>query len=219
MLLLRTLTSGLSRIALIYVAVFISVSCASSGEKHDEQKAEMKQPVSRKMSPDAGATIESKQVAAQSNAPFVTEVKFARGSSALNSEMRRRIEKIFKQATEIGAPDEITVFAWADEEYPAETAPALPDSAQKIAQARARTVSDFLKHLSSKTSVKTIEMTSRPSGLGASLGLGDTRLKEMFEQAGIRQANADGSDGKPGTAANTAAPKASKAVAMITLKR
>ena len=206
-------------------AVISIVSCAHS-EKHEEQEVAAKQPISMKPAPDAGASIETKQVAAEANAPFVTEVAFKKGSSELSREMVKRLDKIYTQAIRVGEIGEIMSFAWSDQEYPSEGA--LPEPARELADRRNAAVEAALRKLGA-ASLDRITMTEKPSGLKKSLNLGDTRNKAMFAQAGIRtddgSSNAFGSNTAPNTDAGssgknkTASPKAGKAVVMIKLKR
>ena len=201
--------SGLLRIGAIYLAVVLMASCAH-GEKHEEQAKEAKQPISQKVSPDAGASIETKQVAAESNAPFVTEVSFAKGKSALSKEMQARLTKLYAQATKIGEISEIQSFAWSDEEYPGENSPALPAAAHSLAESRNKVIKDYFAKTDSKVKVNGVTMTERPSGLKEKLNLGDTKRKAMFEDAGVQ----DSSGGN-----KAASAKKSKAVVMLTLKK
>ena len=206
--LLSAFISGLGRIALIYIFSLILVSCAH-GQKHEEQAKAAAQPVSQKISPDAGASIESKQVAAESNAPYVTEIKFAKRQAALSKEMKARLQKIYAQAAAVGQVDVVESFAWSDQDYPGESAPALPKADRALAESRNAAIAQELKHLGSKATFKPVTMTERPSGLNEKLGLGDTRLKKMFEEAGITT----------GAKNKEAPPKKSRAVVMITLKK
>ncbi len=206
---LLDIISGLLRIGAIYLVVVLMASCAH-GEKHEEQEKEAKQPISQKASPDAGASMETKQVAAESNAPFVTEVSFAKGKAALSKEMQARLTKLYAQATQIGQISEIRSFAWSDDEYPAENAPALPASAHALAESRNKAINDYFSKQGTKVKLNSVTMTERPSGLKEKFNLGDTKQKAMFEDAGVQDS---------GGGNKAASAKKSKAVVMLTLKK
>ena len=122
--------------------------------------------------------------------------------------MRARVEKIFEQASKVGKIGEIDSFAWSDVEYPADGA-ALPAAANGLAENRNSAIAEAFNSFGNKAKLSKVEMTKRPSGVGSKLGLGDTKLKTLFADAGIQSGDAN----KHATA------KASKAVVMIVLKK
>jgi len=190
------------------ILLLLVLSACSHEEKRPEEKTE-KVPVSLNPAPDAGASIETKQVAAESNAPFSTEIRFKKGASSLSKESKARLDKVLKQALKTGSVDEIEAYTWADQEYPGEKAKKLPPKAHDLAQARGEAIRSYFEKSGVKDKVKIITMTERPEGLTKTLKLGDTHEKETFAETGVGT-----TDSK-----KAATPKASRAAVMIILKK
>jgi hypothetical protein len=199
------------RTHLVLSAVLIALSaCAHKDPKRPEEKTEAP-PVSMNPAPDAGASMETKQVAAESNAPFSTEVRFQKRSSTLSRESAGRLAKILGEALKVGAVDEIDAYVWSDQEYPGQQAKKLPPKEHDLAQSRGQMIQSYFENQKPelKGKVKIITMTEQPEGLAKTLNLGETRDKKMFAESGINTTDKN----------KKAAPKASRAAVMILLKK
>jgi hypothetical protein len=189
------------------IGILICAGCAHKDERPEERTEPV--PVSLNPAPDAGASIETKQAAAQANAPFSTEIVFRKGQSILSKESANRLKKLVASARKIGEIDEIQAYTWSDQEYPGEQAKKLPAKQQNLAVARGEAIRSYFAKVGLESALKVITMTERPSGLEARFKTGDTREKEAFAATGVST-----TDQK-----TTAAPKASRAAVMIVLKR
>jgi uncharacterized protein YceK len=190
--------------------IVVLLSGCGSAQKRPEEKIAPKTAVSNNPAPDAGASMETKQVAAELDAPFSTEIQFSVKSAALSKESRGRLEKILREAKAAGHVEQIEVYAWSDKEYPGEASPQLLPADHALADARAKAIQSFYAHNDAglKSKINTILMTEKPSGLKASLNLGDTSKKAAFVESGIRTT----------AKMTTAAAKKSRASVMIRLK-
>jgi SpoVK/Ycf46/Vps4 family AAA+-type ATPase len=198
----------------ISILLFAFLAACSHGEKKQDERPEQrteKIPVSLNPAPDAGASMETKQVAAQSAAPFSTEIRFKKGQSALSNESKARLKKLIASARKIGQINEIHAYAWSDEEYPGEQAKKLPPKSHNLAVARGSAIQNYFASVDGDLGkkVEVITMTERPEGLSEKLKLGDTHEKELFADTGVST-----TDKK-----TTADPKASRAAVMVILKR
>jgi hypothetical protein len=186
------------------------VACSSSGKKTEaENPKEAGLPVSKKSAPDAGASIEAKQLAAQQQAPFVTELNFEKGESHLSHEAKARVTKILKQAGEKGQIEQVKLISWADNEYPSVHTKVLPEKEKNLADSRNREIESFIASKGETTPViEKFNMAERPGALAEMVGTENARLKGTLEKAGI-----------PNTDTSVKSPsKASKAIVMVILR-
>ena len=141
-------TTYLLRLMLLLVPVLsiAIISSCSHDEKRPEEKIEPKLPVSANPAPDAGASMETKQVAAESNAPFTTEIRFNKKSSTLSKESTGRLAKILREALAIGAVDGIDTYVWSDQEYPGKMAKKLPPKSHDLATSRGQMIQSYFEN-------------------------------------------------------------------------
>lgn len=194
----------------VLLLLILFAACAHEKPSEHPEAAEAPPKVAANPSPDAGSSMESKQVAAESNAPFVTEILFKKGASTLSKEARSRLRKLLKDVSDVSRVDEVDAFAWSDHEYPGDQTAALPPAEHDLAKARGDAIVRFIETSEPKLKgkVKVITMTERPSGLNKALSMGDTREKKLFQEAGINTTDKN----------KHATPKASHASVMILLK-
>ena len=198
-----------STLALASLALF---ACAHGNDKKGEAEhpKEAELPVAKKSAPDAGSSIEAKQVAAEEEATYVAEIKFPKTKSTLTANDKERLKKIFDQAAAKGQIEDIKSVAWADSEYPSVHTKKLPTAERLLADHRNQAIETYFKELNGKTASKfsAYNMAERPNAVAEMLGTPNARIKKSLEVAGIP--NTDTSNKTPS--------KASKAIVMIILK-
>ncbi|MGZ5279186.1 MAG: hypothetical protein ACXWC9_04545 [Pseudobdellovibrionaceae bacterium] len=153
-------------------------------------------------------SIEAKQLAAEQEAPFVTEVTFKKGSSVLTPDAKQRLETLFKRVQSDQTVEEVKVITWADEEYPAASTKSLSKGQKEVAEDRNKELKRYLNNKNSDLKVSAYNMAERPSAFTNFLGTSDSRIKKSLESAGIPTTEAK----------NKATAKASKAIVMLIMK-
>lgn len=158
--------------------------------------------------PANSTSIQAEQVAAEEQASYVEEVKFAEGSFELKAEPQRRLAKLVQKARRLGTIQDFKVIAWADEEYPSVHTKVLSDDQRKLAEERSQGLKTFLHGLDQNASVHTYNMAERPNALGELVGTSNSRIKTSLEVAGI-----------PNTDSNVKSPaKAARAIVLVVVK-
>lgn len=204
---------------IITMAIAASLGACASSEKKTEGKKESAKaatkkeevaPIAAKKAPDAGSSIEAKEVAAEEQATFVTEIQFPKKKMALTAEDKAKLKKIFEQARVRGQVADIKSVAWADSEYPSVHTKKLSKAQITLAQNRNSSIENYFKSLNEATGSKfsSYNMAERPDAVSTLLGTANARIKKSLEVAGIP--NTDTSVKNPS--------KASKAIVMIILK-
>jgi hypothetical protein len=191
---------------LVMVAVWFAAQLtACAHEAQQEAKAE---PQREKIAAAAGPSIEAKQVAAEEQAPYVTEIQFKKGKKALNAHDRKQIDKVIRDAKTHGEISDIKVVTWADEEYPSVNTKKLSSRQVKLADRRNGEIKSYIQSLDKKAGIQTYNMAERPGALSQLLSTPNSRIKRALEVAGI-----------PNTDSSVKTPaKASKSIVMIILK-
>lgn len=156
-------------------------------------------------------SMEAKQLAAEQESSYVTEVTFAKGSADLNADAKRRLETLFKKVRNDHPIEEVKIISWADEEYPADKRKTLSDGQKEVADNRNESLKNYIKDKSSDWKIETHSMAERPSAFSQFLGASDARIKKSLESAGIPTTEQKGK-GKGKVS------KASKAIVMVMLK-
>ncbi len=133
-----------------------------------------------------GASIEAKQVAAQSGSSFVTEFAFPTKSKALSADAKRKLTKVLadSQADPKTEVDTVKLIVWADQEYPSVHTKELPEAQVKLAQERGDTVAKWLNN-NNVGDIEVVNMAKRPGMLSDLFGSEDHRIKKALEVAGI----------------------------------
>ncbi len=157
--------------------------------------------------PAAQASIEAKQVAAEQESPFVTEIQFKKGSTTLTKDSQKQLETLLKRAESAKALDSVKVVTWADQEYPSSQQKSLSKNEKDLVKKRNDSIKDFFKKKDSHLKVDEISMAERPNALTEMLGGDDARIKKSLEVAGI-----------PTTGSDKGRSRASKSIVMLILK-
>lgn len=158
--------------------------------------------------PASQTSIEAKQVAAEQEAHFVTEISFKKGSKQLSETSREKLEHLLEKAQKAAPVDEIKAIAWADEEYPANKKKNLSKGQKELAQDRSKEIERFFEGRNKDLKVETYNMAERPSAFSEFMQTEGARLKDSLETSGIQT-----TDKK-----TSASSKSSKAIVMIVLK-
>lgn len=159
--------------------------------------------------PTTQASMEAKQLGAEQQTPYVTELEFDKGSSKLNSASQLKLERLLSRVQANENVDSIKVISWADQEYPTESSKGLPDSQKKLAENRNETIKNFVEKINDGLSVDTLSMAERPNEFAEFLGSEDARIKKSLETSGISLS---------GSSTEQAKSKVSKAIVMLMLK-
>lgn len=183
--------------ALLALAACSSTPTDVKNTAHGEQK------------PASQASIEAKQVAAEQEAPYVTEISFKKGSKDLTKASQEKIEALMKRASQDKEVKTVKVVSWADQEYPGDEKKTLPKDQKELAKNRNEEIKNFLERAKSDLKVETYSMAERPSALNDFLGTDGARIKESLEKTGIATTDKQ-------NAMTTS--KASKAMVMLVLK-
>ncbi|WP_374029235.1 hypothetical protein [Bdellovibrio bacteriovorus] len=189
---------------LAVILLSVVVGCASS--KKDESPAEQAPEVKKQTQKKAPTvSIESKQLAAEEETPFVTEFSFKKGSADLSQTAKNEIESLIKKAEKKGKIEEIKVISWADEEYPSVHTKKLSTAERNIANNRNKSIESFVNDFPLDAKVSTYSMAERPNILKDVISTSDARIKKSLETAGI-----------PNTDTSVKVPaKASKAIVIV----
>jgi outer membrane protein OmpA-like peptidoglycan-associated protein len=133
----------------------------------------------------ANTSPEMKQVAQDTEASDVTEVGFTRGRADLTPAAKTAIRNALIDARQKGSIDNVKVVAWSDRAYPSEHEPKLSKLQRDLADARARTIKDFIARNESGFSIDTYNMAERSNAFQRMLGTSDVRVKRSLEKVNV----------------------------------
>ena len=199
-----------SSVVIFATAIGLSACAQNSKKGEAEHPINADAPASKKSAPDAGSSIEAKQLAATEQATYVTEISFAKKKSTLSKEDEAKLKKIYEQAKKVGTVGEIKEISWSDSEFPSVNTKKLPDAELKLARDRNEAITQFYKKAAADPAIviKGYSMAERSGSLSALLGSDDAKIKKSLEVAGIP--NTDTS--------SKVNAKASKSIVMVFLK-
>lgn len=185
----------------VSLAVFWFMACAHTDNKPEPHKAPPP--------PAAGTSIEAKELAAEEQAPYVTEFKFRKGEKILSAADMDRVKKFLDEAKAHGEITGIQIISWADKEYPAKPTKHLSLDQVTLAKDRANTVAAVFHGLDKDLKIETLNMADRPSRFAEWFDTKNAQVKNALEAAGIPH---DGGQAK-------SPPKASHAIVLLMLKK
>jgi hypothetical protein len=151
---------------------------------------------------------ESRNLAAEQNASYVTEVTFEQKSSSLDKGARDNLIELLNRAKASGKIEAIKVLSWSDLDYPSHKHGTLPKGQAHLAEQRAEQIKGFLKGMDESFSVDTFNMAERPSSVSKLLNTENAKIKKSLEVAGIAHHEDD----------RQLPSKSGKAVVMVILK-
>lgn len=163
------------------VSVFFIVVFAGCSTKPAEPEA----PKNAPPAPAAGASIEAKQMAAEQEALFVSEISFAKGASRLDDKAKSKLQEMIGQAERAGTIDAVHIVTWADREYPSPQTKKLSKREQDLVKARNTQLEEFFETMPGKMKVVSHSMAERPGVFKDFWGGDDVRIKKSLEAAGI----------------------------------
>ena len=134
---------------------------------------------------------ESKQIAAEESAAYVTELSFERDSSRLDGDSRQKLDEILKRAKSSGRIDDVKVISWSDLEYPSEKRGKRSEAQGRLAEQRADRIRDYLKKSDKSLDIHTFNMAKRPNSLARLFKTDDSRIKKSMENAGLDRERRD----------------------------
>ncbi len=151
---------------------------------------------------------ESRQVAVQESASYVTDLSFDEGSAKLSSSDRSKLDEIISKAKYGGRIDDVKVISWSDAEYPSLKKGKLSKAQGSLAERRAENIKNYLKGLDRSLDIDTFNMAEQPGSLSKLFKTENSKIKKSLETAGI--AHDDGDD--------RYSAKAGKSTVMVILK-
>lgn len=156
----------------------------------------------------AAPSIEAKQLAAENEASYVTELTFRKGKNQLSPDAHTQLSQVLDQARAHGQIQDVKVISWADSEYPSANSRALSAGQRKLATRRNDEIKRFLKNMDRDVNVTTYNMAERPGAVSELFSTSNAHIKKSLEVAGI-----------PNTGTRVKLPaKASKSIVMVILK-
>ncbi len=144
-------------------------------------------------------------------ANMVSEVTFNEGESTLTEGARTDLDEIINSAKASGIISEVKIAAWADREYPKINKKA-KRSDNRLAQARAQTLRDYLSEKQNINTINSYNMTQRPNSLQRFLKTPTADMKATFENTGASPTSTEE------TGIFNQKSQTSKAVIMVYLK-
>ena len=132
------------------------------------------------------ASIEAKQLAAQTGSSEVIELTFPVRGAKLSKNSNQRITQFIKKAQGQNPEqiESVKVIAWADEEYPSIHTKELSAGQKELAAARGEALKKRLEDLK-VSSIEVINMAERPSVFQTWFQTSDHRIKKALETSGI----------------------------------
>lgn len=130
-----------------------------------------------------GQTIVS-AAASELNAQDFVEIEFAQGSSLLSEQAKVQLSAVVSKALQEGSIDKITVFSWADADYPSQNRKTLPRAQRRLAELRSLAISEFLSY-EKNLRTENHNMAMRPSLFERWFDSKDQKAKQSFLAAGI----------------------------------
>jgi hypothetical protein len=181
-----------------FLATFVFLSCQSRTPKPPVPNRQVHTYTGIESS---ASSIESKQLAAEEETNFITEVNFYKQSSTVTKDAENEIKKMIKDAVQEGNIDKIKLVTWADSEYPSVHNDSLPKKERILAERRNESLEKMIHTIDGTIHVEKISMAERPSWTKKVLGSDEVKLKESLETGGIP--NTDTSIKIPGAASKS----------------
>lgn len=194
----------LKKILMALVLLFCAACAHKESEPNHKPEVHKAPPP-----PTAGASIEAKELAAEEQAPYVTEFKFRKGEKILSAADTSRIKKFLDEAKKHGEITGIQIVSWADKEYPQKPTKHLSLDQVTLAKDRGDTIATAFRGLDKDLKIETLNMADRPSRFAEWFDTKNAQIKSALEAAGIPH---DGGKAK-------SPPKASHAIVLLTLKK
>jgi hypothetical protein len=162
------------------------IACNSKPKNMTEDSGQTTTGQSSAESPNLDSvSMQAKQIAAEQEARNVAEVTFDEGSSELSESAKKQIASLLNTAKTEGQIEEVKVISWSDQAYPRQGQPELPKSQERIAEARNKSIQNFIRSQNKDVPVELHSMARRPSSVSKLWGSDDARIKKSLESAGI----------------------------------
>ena len=184
------------------VALLILNACATGNTVEHAKLDDLPPDVASKE--EAGkdqVSIEAKLAGAQLGTPYVTEVKFTRGSINLALAELKKMERAYAYAAKTSTPTKTTIVVWSDSEAATEQSGDLSKEDIQLAQDRGESILKYLSFHQLGKSSRIVNMAQRPTELRKFLKTRGARVQEALESSG------------------NASQKASKAILLIATRK
>lgn len=159
----------------------------------------------------SAAGMKSQDAATMLGAAYVKEISFDKNSFNLTGAQKIEIRETVNQAAEAGKIDQIKVLAWSDKEYPSKEGKQGRDD-NKLAKNRMKELKLFLNEDLKVMTIKTYNMTQRPTALQKFFHTTSEKVKNTTEFAGAAPTAED-------TGIFDSRAQASKGIIMIFMKK
>lgn len=189
----------------VTLSLVVLCGCSSTPEAVGNQAQGESQPTTQ-------ASIQAKQIAAEQEALYVVEFRFAKADVDLNGDAKKKLDRVLSEFKNSKQPREVKVVSWADAEYPAKADRKLSKAAQELADRRAEAVAAYLAPQLPKVDVERHNMAVRSGAFADLLRTGDARIKNSLERAGIAT-----TETVRGESESSSAPKAGRCIVMFVL--
>lgn len=144
---------------------FILLGCGSQKPKEEPIIYSKDNPEVNTTNPEA-PSITAKELAAELGSNLVTEIHYSKNSAKLNKKERKRLKKLYKEATNNQQIKSVQILSWSDKEYP--TNKELEPVQESLAESRADKIEKFLATMDKNLTFKQINM-AKPLNTATSL--------------------------------------------------
>ena len=160
------------------ILAFLIIGCASKEPKEEPIVYSKDAPEVNTPNPKS-PSITAKQLAAEKGSTFVTELRFQKGSAALNRIDKKKLNKTYQKALQSDSAKVVEIISWADKEYPKEKS--LPIADQRLAETRFQAIKSYLKEVDPELSIKEVNMSKRPAKLTGLVNTYEADVKKSME--------------------------------------
>jgi len=131
----------------------------------------------------ANVSSETEQASQLLGAKMVSEISFEEGKSSLTEASKEEIKALVASARQSGNIGEVKLAVWADREYPTKDTKASKGDV-KLADERAKALTNYLKKDLKVESVSSYNMTERPNALQKFVKTPTEKVKSTMEATG-----------------------------------
>ncbi len=162
----------------------LSVSCST---KAPEDPGKASPPKTPKIveGEGKGVSFDAKQLANEMESSYVSEIRFAKGTTELTAEAKKSLTSVIEQAKRNDSLAKAILISWADQEMPTEKIGELSEEQIELAKKRNDALSRFIQGEERKINIDRISMAERPDGLKKLIPNQTARIQESLEEAGI----------------------------------
>ncbi|MES2527274.1 MAG: hypothetical protein V4598_09305 [Bdellovibrionota bacterium] len=171
---------------LALTAVMALSACSTKAPEDPSKKSPPKTPkIIGSATKASGISFDARQLANEMESNYVSEIRFKKGSTELNSDARRSLAQVLERAGKEGSDKVVKLITWADSEMPDEKKGELSDDQRELAKRRNDVLTKFIQDKKRDINIDPISMAERPSGLKRIVPNEAARIQESLDEAGI----------------------------------